>query len=68
MFQFCSYYNYLNFAETTAKHHSQGTRVSRSRLTPPVRVTSRTIIRAAPLLLLPGLHARSIYHLVWVGS
>jgi len=33
-----------------------------------VRVTSRTIIRAAPLLLLPGLHARSIYHLVSVGS
>ena len=30
--------------------------------------TSRTIIRAASLLLLPGVHARSIYQLFSLGS
>src|SRR6266700_6011923 len=29
--------------------------------------TSRTVIRAASLRLLPDVHARSIYQLVWLG-
>src|SRR6266566_2940399 len=38
--------NYLNFAETTARHHSQGTRISRSRLTPPATTYVSQAVRS----------------------
>ena len=47
----------------------QGTQdAARCQLTHTYGETSRTIIRAASLLLLPGVHARSIHQLFWLGS
>lgn len=54
--------NYLNFAETRAS--------SRPRRRPccMLRYTSRSIIRPAPLRLLPASHARSTHQVVSLGS
>ena len=74
--------NYLNFAKT--KPSVSQSRVSDGMGWDGVKIkasktlggasshthgeTSRTIIRAASLLLLPGVHARSIYQLFSLGS
>ena len=76
--------NYLNFAKTKPSSRqsrvSERRRWVKSRgelskearrfrvLRHTLDETSRTIIRAASLLLLPGVHARSIDQLFWLGS
>ena len=74
--------NYLNFAKTKpsvsqsrvsdgmgwGEDQSKSSKTLQGASSHTHGETSRTIIRAASLLLLPGVHARSIYQLFSLGS